>query len=81
MMMEKMEKITSPLKAIKAKCLDCCCGQANEVKLCTCKDCPLFEFRFGKNPYYKSTKRNLTDEEREKLRERLAKAREAKFNH
>ena len=79
--MEKTEKITSPLKAIKAKCLDCCCGQANEVKLCTCKDCPLFEFRFGKNLYYKSTKRNLTDEEREKLRERIAKAREAKFSH
>mgnify|MGYP003324784237 CR=1 FL=1 len=25
----------TPIKAIKAKCLDCCCNQQNEVKLCT----------------------------------------------
>ena len=29
-----MSEIKVPLKAIRAKCLDCCCGQANEVKLC-----------------------------------------------
>ena len=40
----------TPLKAIRAKCLDCCCGQAHEVKLCPCSDCPLYQFRFGKNP-------------------------------
>lgn len=40
----------TPLKAIRAKCLDCCCGQANEVKLCACTDCTLFPYRMGKNP-------------------------------
>lgn len=40
----------TPLQAIRAKCLDCCCGQAKEVRLCVCPDCSLFPFRFGKNP-------------------------------
>ena len=40
----------TPMKAIRAKCLDCCCGQSNEVKLCPCKDCSLWQYRFGKNP-------------------------------
>ena len=34
-------------KAIRLKCLDCCCGQAIEVKLCPCSDCPLYLYRFG----------------------------------
>ncbi len=37
-------------KAIRLKCLDCCCGSAQEVKLCTCDSCPLFPYRFGRNP-------------------------------
>lgn len=40
----------TPIKAIRAKCLDCCCGQANEVRLCPCEDCPLYPYRLGKNP-------------------------------
>lgn len=41
----------TPLQAIRKKCLDCCCGQANEVRLCVCKDdCTLWQFRFGHNP-------------------------------
>ena len=42
---------TSPLKAIRAKCLDCCCWNSNEVKLCTAKSCALLPFRFGLNPF------------------------------
>lgn len=60
--------ITSPLKAIRAKCLDCCCDQTTEVKLCPASDCPLHPFRFGKNPF---RKRELTDEQREALCQRL----------
>lgn len=44
-----MKKIT-PLRAIRLKCLDCCVGSANEVKLCGAVNCPLFEWRFGKYP-------------------------------
>ena len=68
--------ITSPLKAIRAKCLDCAYSIA-EIKHCHCTDCSLYPFRFGKNPY---TKRTMTEEQRAAAVERLAKAREAKQN-
>lgn len=70
-------KTMTPIKAIKAKCLDCCCGQREEVKMCPVEDCPLWAFRLGKNP---NRKRNMTDEQRKAAAERLAKAREAKKN-
>lgn len=41
---------TTTLKAIRLKCLDCCCGSANEVKLCPIKDCPLYTYRLGHDP-------------------------------
>lgn len=41
-----MERITRS-KAIRLKCLDCCCGQANEVRLCPDKKCPLWNYRLG----------------------------------
>ena len=41
---------TPPLMAIREKCLDCCCGSSNEVKLCTVAHCALYPFRFGRNP-------------------------------
>ncbi len=40
----------TPIKAIRQHCLDCCCGQAKEVRLCPCPDCALYPFRMGKNP-------------------------------
>lgn len=49
----------TPIKAIRAKCLDCCCGQYKEVELCPSADCPLYPYRFGKNPNIR-----LTDEQR-----------------
>lgn len=67
---------TNAVKAIREKCLDCCCGSANEVKLCGIEKCPLYPFRFGKNPYRK--KRELTEEQRQALIERMAKTDEAK---
>lgn len=67
------EYIKSPLKAIRANCLQCVGGSPNEVKLCTSRACYLYPFRFGRNPYTK--KREYTDEEKEQMRERLAKAR------
>ena len=41
----------TPMKAIRAKCLDCCCGQVNEVRHCPVNACTLHPFRFGKNPH------------------------------
>lgn len=40
----------TPLKAIREKCLDCCCGNAYEVKMCTATNCPLYVYRDGHNP-------------------------------
>lgn len=45
------ENRISPSKAIRLKCLDCCCGSTTEVMFCPCKDCSLWVFRFGRNPY------------------------------
>ncbi len=68
--------LQSPIKAIRAHCIDCCCGSSNEVKLCPVTDCKLYPFRFGKNPY--RTKREMTEEQRAKVAEQLEKARLAK---
>lgn len=35
------------LKAIRLKCLDCCCFMESEVRQCTIKSCPLFPYRLG----------------------------------
>ena len=43
-------EILTPMKAIRAKCLDCCCFNPNEVRLCTAKDCPLWVYRSGHKP-------------------------------
>lgn len=61
---------TTPIKAIRLKCLDCCCGNANEVEMCPCTDCSLYQYRFGTNPAIK--KKEYTEEERQKMRERFA---------
>ena len=35
----------SSRRAIYAKCLDCCCYQQTEVRMCTAQCCPLFAYR------------------------------------
>ena len=40
----------TPLRAIRAKCLDCCCWLRSEVTLCAAQECALWPFRFGKRP-------------------------------
>ena len=41
----------SPLRAIRAHCLDCCAGSAQEVAKCMALRCPSWPFRMGSNPY------------------------------
>lgn len=38
------------LKAIRAKCLDCCGENAAEVRKCVCTNCPLWPLRMGSQP-------------------------------
>lgn len=71
------EVITSPLRAIRAKCIDCSGGSLSEVRLCPCKRCPLWPFRNASNPF---RTRTMTDEQKEAARDRLAVARAAKKN-
>lgn len=75
-----MTKTPSPLKSIRLYCLSCVCGSSEEVKRCSIKDCPLWSFRFGKNPF--RTKREYTEEQKEAMRSRLAEVRktQAKSN-
>lgn len=61
----------TPMKAIRAKCLDCC-ENSREVKLCPVEDCPLYMYRFGKNP---KIHRDLTQEQKDEIAARMLMAR------
>lgn len=47
------EKRLTPIKAIRAKCLECSCGNNAEVRECVIPSCPLYPYRMGHNPYIK----------------------------
>ena len=40
----------TPMRAIRAKCVDCCCGNTAEVRRCPAKKCALHPYRMGKRP-------------------------------
>lgn len=42
-----MERL-SRSKAIRLKCIDCCCGNMAEVRKCPAEHCPLWRFRMGR---------------------------------
>src|ERR1700704_5165854 len=62
----------NPLKAIREKCLDCCCGNAAEVRKCVAVDCALWPFRMGTNPFRK--KPELSPAQRRERADRLCKS-------
>lgn len=43
-------KPLTPIRAIRKKCLDCCCGSVKEVRLCPVEACTLHPYRLGKRP-------------------------------
>lgn len=45
----RVRRVTG-LRAIRLKCLDCCCGSSAEVRLCVQHDCPLWPVRLGRKP-------------------------------
>ena len=55
-------KVRTPIKAIRAKCLDCCCNQVKEVKLCASLTCPLWPYRMGHRPTTGSGKEILEED-------------------
>lgn len=42
--------IRTPIKAIRAKCIDCTNGQNVEIRECPITECPLWEYRMGRRP-------------------------------
>jgi hypothetical protein len=63
------KKQKSPVKAIREFCIECMGGRGtgqNYSKLiteCSSSDCPLYDFRLGKNPFHTQ---NLSEEERKR---------------
>jgi hypothetical protein len=47
----------SPIRAIRANCLDCSGGVASEVRKCVAITCHLWPFRMGANPFHGEKKR------------------------
>ena len=43
-------KRPTPLKAARQHCVDCCGGNTSEPAHCPSTACPLWPFRFGRNP-------------------------------
>mgnify|MGYP000417960840 CR=1 FL=1 len=40
-------ELSTPLKAVRSKCRDCCAGSRKEVRLCPVTHCALWPYRFG----------------------------------
>ena len=47
---EELKK-SSIRKAIREKCLDCCCGQSGEVIKCNIRKCSLWPYRLNIKSY------------------------------
>ena len=62
----------TPLKATRAKCVDCMGGNTAEVRRCPSEGCPLFPYRMGHNP---NRRRELSGTERDAVVSRLTAGR------
>jgi hypothetical protein len=63
----RSNKCKSPLKAIREMCIQCMGATQNYSKLikeCASPNCPIFIYRFGKNPHHS---KNISDEQRKEL--------------
>lgn len=58
----------TPVKAIRKYCLECCLEKPSEVRLCAAKDCALWPYRMGKNPFHG---RQMTEEQKRAATKRL----------
>lgn len=59
-------KYKTPLKAIRAKCIDCCCGSRKEVDACELSKCPLYDFRLGTDASSSPQPMNLSNNKKTK---------------
>ena len=49
-MSKSTNPIKTPLRAIRANCIECSCGSKINVRLCPSKTCPLWGYRMGHRP-------------------------------
>lgn len=49
---EQLARVDSPIKGIRAKCMDCQGNDSTGVRECACINCPLWPFRMGTNVFY-----------------------------
>ena len=66
--------VKTPIKAIRAKCLDCSGDSSHEVRQCPILDCALHPFRQGKNP--NRLAQPMTESRKAEIRDRLRAGRE-----
>lgn len=52
----QLEHVESPIKAIRAKCIDCSGKRAAESRKCVAINCPHWPFRMGVNPFHASSR-------------------------
>lgn len=50
---EAWGKARNPIKAIRAKCIECSARSMAEARKCVCTDCALWPFRMGVNIFRK----------------------------
>lgn len=60
------------LRVIRANCIECAAGSEAEVRRCRMVACAMWPYRMGTNPHQR---RELTDEQRAELGERMRVAR------
>jgi hypothetical protein len=63
----------TPMEVVRAKCLDCCAGSAQEVRYCVAVNCPSWPYRLGSNPF----RAPIGDERKAALRANASKGRAA----
>ena len=51
------EETKTPIKAIRAKCVDCSGGISAVIRKCQVFDCPLWQYRMGQRPETLARKR------------------------
>jgi hypothetical protein len=65
-------KPISPLKALRARCIDCKGGELSEVRRCAHLDCPAWPYRMGTNPWQASLSADVLEARRRGGRKRAA---------
>jgi hypothetical protein len=65
---------TSPIKALRLRCIDCCSGSVVEVARCVATSCPSWPFRLGASPWRKE----LSETERQRRSDQAKRMRASK---